>query len=113
MMIDVNTDLLICPISQVIFKDPVISNDGFTYERLAIEEWLINNNTDPLSRNTLTKSDLKSNIIVKNIIDDIKINKNINIFVIPKNQLITLDLILDIVLNILYNIITNIKININ
>jgi hypothetical protein len=73
----INEKLLICPITRELFKDPVISNDGFTYERLAIEKWLINNKTDPLTRNTLNKTDLKSNITVKNIVNNgIKLNNN-------------------------------------
>ena len=40
-------DLLICPITQEEFYDPVITADGMTYERSAIEKWLEHNFTSP------------------------------------------------------------------
>lgn len=30
---------LLCPISQVVFRDPVVASDGHTYERVAIHAW--------------------------------------------------------------------------
>ena len=39
--------LLICPITQEEFYDPVITADGMTYERSAIERWLEHNHTSP------------------------------------------------------------------
>lgn len=30
----------LCPITQEVFEDPVLAEDGFTYERTAIAEWL-------------------------------------------------------------------------
>lgn len=29
-----------CPITQMVFTDPVIASDGQSYERAAIEQWL-------------------------------------------------------------------------
>ena len=40
-------DLLICPITQEEFYDPVTAADGMTYERSAIERWLEHNFTSP------------------------------------------------------------------
>jgi hypothetical protein len=40
-------DLLICPITQEEFYEPVITADGMTYERSAIEKWLEHNFTSP------------------------------------------------------------------
>ena len=33
-------DVLVCPITKELMKDPVITNGGQTYERKAIEEWM-------------------------------------------------------------------------
>jgi hypothetical protein len=60
---------LICPITLKIFKDPVISKSGITYEKRAIIKWLKNNKTDPLSRESLTIEDLRPNLVIKNMIN--------------------------------------------
>ena len=46
-------DYFLCPITHDIMKDPVICIDGFTYERTAIEHWLENNQTSPITRQSL------------------------------------------------------------
>ena len=62
----------ICPITQDIMKEPVIDREGNTYEKSAIEEWLISNNTSPITRNPLILSDLSINRSLKNAIEDYK-----------------------------------------
>ena len=39
----------ICPITHELMKDPVFTCDGITYERNAVEKWLKNHNTSPLT----------------------------------------------------------------
>ena len=41
----------VCPITNEIFIDPVIAEDGHTYERKAITDWLQKNSISPLTRN--------------------------------------------------------------
>lgn len=49
--------LTICPITLQRFVDPVIlTPSGQIYERSAIENWLANNNTDPLTRDILPEN---------------------------------------------------------
>jgi hypothetical protein len=60
---------LICPITLKIFKDPIMSKSGVTYEKKAIIKWLKNNKTDPLSREPLSIEDLRPNLVIKNIIN--------------------------------------------
>ena len=43
-------DALMCPISQSRMIDPVLASDSFTYEKVAIEEWLGKNSTSPMTR---------------------------------------------------------------
>lgn len=47
-------DNLVCPITNELMKDPVITNGGQTYERNAIEEWMKRKKTDPLTRDPIT-----------------------------------------------------------
>ena len=43
-------DTLLCPITRVPFVDPVIADDGRTYERSAIEHWFsMGHHTSPLT----------------------------------------------------------------
>ena len=40
----------ICPITQELPVDPVIAEDGLTYERKDIEQWLGRSGTSPMTR---------------------------------------------------------------
>ena len=44
---------LICPITQEVFRDPVIAEDGRLYEREAITRWITENGTSPFTRQIL------------------------------------------------------------
>ena len=37
----------VCPITTEVFVDPVTAADGHSYERSAIERWLLDHNTSP------------------------------------------------------------------
>jgi hypothetical protein len=47
-------DNFICPITQAIMYDPCIGDDGITYERTAIMQWLSSNTTSPVTRNYMS-----------------------------------------------------------
>ena len=64
-------DLLICPITQEEFYDPVITADGMTYERSAIEKWLQTSNTSPLTGAVLESTLLIPCVIVRSQIQDL------------------------------------------
>ncbi|KAH6622099.1 hypothetical protein C7974DRAFT_216154 [Boeremia exigua] len=51
---------LICPISNELMEDPVMTVDGFTYERKNIERWLHTKRTSPLTNIELSSTDLRS-----------------------------------------------------
>ncbi len=73
---------LLCPISLQLFEDPVLAEDGHTYERAAITEWIHRNGTSPLTRQPLRIDALRSNIIIKKVVDDLRIMfkvKNMNL----------------------------------
>ena len=50
-----HSENLICPITLEVFKDPVIIEDGNTYEREAILKYLNNNNLSPITREPVNK----------------------------------------------------------
>ena len=60
-----------CPITLEIMKDPVVDQQGISYERKAIEDWLDKGNSiSPISRKPLKKEQLTSNLALKNMIED-------------------------------------------
>jgi U-box domain len=62
-----------CPISAEVMVDPVISPDGHTFERMAIEHWVRANGTNPISRDPLPLNSLRRN---NNLYDLIQLEKN-------------------------------------
>ncbi len=69
-MADLNTtDLLRCPITMELFRDPVLAPDGNTYEKQAIEEWVRNHGTSPMTLEPLSIEQLYPNRIIKQLAD--------------------------------------------
>lgn len=58
-----------CPITGDIMKDPVQGNDGHTYERAAILEWLSRNPISPQTREPMFPSDIKVNASIHYLCD--------------------------------------------
>ncbi|MDF2866553.1 MAG: hypothetical protein K0S11_23 [Gammaproteobacteria bacterium] len=58
-----------CPISGSRMRDPVIAEDGHTYERIYIQEWLRNHDTSPLTGLKIGRT-LTSNYTMKKLIDE-------------------------------------------
>tara|TARA_B100000900_G_scaffold392595_1_gene388239 strand:- start:1675 stop:2307 length:633 start_codon:yes stop_codon:yes gene_type:complete len=58
-----------CPITQRLIKDPVITCDGHTYEREAIEEWFVTHDTSPLTGAALRNKSLVPNYAVRKAIE--------------------------------------------
>jgi actin beta/gamma 1 len=59
-----------CPISLDLMFDPVIMSDGFSYERVDAEEWLQDHTTSPLTNNTLSSTQLISNVTLRHSIEE-------------------------------------------
>jgi hypothetical protein len=66
----------ICPISLEIMSDPVILEDGFSYQRDNIMKWLLNNNTSPMTRQCINTSNILDNVPLKTAIDEFLFTKN-------------------------------------
>jgi hypothetical protein len=78
-MTDSISQTFICPITHEIMEEPVIDNEGNSYDNYAITNWLENNNTSPITRNYLHISHLKPNRALTEAIQIFKSNtKNTN-----------------------------------
>uniref|UniRef100_A0A6B2KZ06 RING-type E3 ubiquitin transferase n=1 Tax=Arcella intermedia TaxID=1963864 RepID=A0A6B2KZ06_9EUKA len=62
-------DEFICPITQEVMKDPVIAEDGHTYERANLMRWLQNNDTSPMTRGKINKDIIIPNRALKGQIE--------------------------------------------
>ena len=60
----------ICPITQEIMTDPCTCMDGHTYERRAIERWLEDHDTSPLTGAKLPSKMLLTNYALRNAIEE-------------------------------------------
>ncbi len=52
---------MFCPITTELMVDPVVTADGHTYEREAIEQWLTRKSTSPLTGEPLAHTMLTPN----------------------------------------------------
>ncbi|CAF4136341.1 unnamed protein product, partial [Rotaria sordida] len=62
-------DALFCPITLELFHDPVVAQDGHTYERKAIEEWIRKNGTSPITNQRISLEHLVPNYAIKKMVD--------------------------------------------
>jgi hypothetical protein len=67
-------DHLVCPIGQEIYIDPVTTILGYTYERVYIEGWLEDHDTDPLTNEKLSSKVLAPNRAIKSAVEEFKAN---------------------------------------
>eukprot|EP01090_Pellita_catalonica_P018752 TRINITY_DN6156_c0_g1_i1.p1 TRINITY_DN6156_c0_g1~~TRINITY_DN6156_c0_g1_i1.p1 ORF type:complete len:750 (+),score=175.71 TRINITY_DN6156_c0_g1_i1:2062-4311(+) len=58
-----------CPITQDIMTDPVIAEDGHTYERKSIKEWVDKHGTSPMTREKISKDILIVNRVLRSQIE--------------------------------------------
>eukprot|EP01129_Flabellula_baltica_P010632 TRINITY_DN450_c0_g3_i1.p1 TRINITY_DN450_c0_g3~~TRINITY_DN450_c0_g3_i1.p1 ORF type:complete len:751 (+),score=134.96 TRINITY_DN450_c0_g3_i1:233-2485(+) len=68
-----------CPITLEIMRDPVIDNDGISYERSAIESWLQTNQISPVTRKPLFLNQLRPNRSLKESIEMITAHMGITV----------------------------------
>jgi hypothetical protein len=70
-MININNviNIITCPISLQIFYDPVIANDGHTYEKFVIVEWLKKKKISPIT-NEKINDNLVTSIMAKYLVDE-------------------------------------------
>jgi len=66
---------LFCPITHELMNDPYSANDGHTYERSAIEEWLKSSNISPATGKPLKSKDIRPNHAMRQVIDKYRKDK--------------------------------------
>jgi hypothetical protein len=63
------SELLMCPIAQVEMVDPVVTHDGFTYERTSIEQWFsLGHRTSPMTGLPLASLELTPNFTLAQMV---------------------------------------------
>ncbi len=60
---------LCCPISLQLMQDPVLAEDGVTYDRVHLQRWIQAGNGSPVTRQLLRVERLVSNRAVRDLID--------------------------------------------
>jgi chromosome segregation ATPase len=70
-MENIEIDGFLCPITHEIFKDPVMTCDGITYERKAIEQWFQKGKvSSPMTGMPLPAPTLTPNVALKKVIEE-------------------------------------------
>ena len=59
----------VCPLTNEIMQDPVVAADGYSYEKIAIIEWLQHSNLSPMTSDVLIPKVLIPNIALRQAID--------------------------------------------
>ena len=62
-------DHFCCPLTLDIMTDPVVDHEGNTFERAAIEAWIREHETSPITRSPLQVGNLTPNRVLRNIIE--------------------------------------------
>ena len=60
----------VCPVNQTVMEDPVVCADGQSYDRSAIEEWLKDHRTSPVTNLPLPNLQLVPNHALRNSIQE-------------------------------------------
>jgi hypothetical protein len=64
-------DLLMCPLTMEVMREPVITADCQTYERTEIHKWFaLGNRTSPLTGAELASTNLTPNIALRKFIQE-------------------------------------------
>ena len=67
-----DTSDFLCPISREVMRDPVLAGDGHSYEREAIERWLVGHRTSPLTGRVMPSNALLPNHRLRALIQDLQ-----------------------------------------
>ena len=60
----------VCPITQELMEDPVVTSDGHTYERGAVTMWLEQHNSSPLTGEPLAHANFVPNVALRSLIHE-------------------------------------------
>lgn len=71
-----NTKAFECPITLTTMESPVLATDGYTYERDAITQWLLEHGTSPQTREPMSAENLLPNRAIADLIARISLSKS-------------------------------------
>jgi hypothetical protein len=60
-----------CPITHEIMRQPVIMQDGYTYEKQAITNWISRNNRSPMTNLPISNFQMIPNLIVSQLVREL------------------------------------------
>jgi len=66
---DKGVEIPVCPITKDPMKDPVLTMDGFTYEKSAISKWFESHDTSPMTNKTLSSKALVPNFALRAVME--------------------------------------------
>merc|ERR1712036_155349 len=66
----------LCPINKEVMANPVFAADGYTYEKEAIEKWLVRSDKSPMTNLPLDDMVLIPNYAIKSMIENWKTNEH-------------------------------------
>lgn len=81
-----------CPIGMCIMRDPVVAEDGFTYERKYITKWLKDNSLSPMTGKKIGKNIIENKTLKNLIVEFIENNKEL---VFTKDERLTKQVIFE------------------
>ncbi|GBG34256.1 U-box domain-containing protein 36 [Hondaea fermentalgiana] len=68
--LSIDVDAFVCPITSQLMEDPVVTADGYAFERAAIEKWFQEGHTvSPVTGNELEHTNVVANINLRNAIE--------------------------------------------
>ena len=65
-------DAFMCPITQELMEDPVVTADGHTFERKEVAAWLGRRNISPLTGEPLPHTGLVPNVVLRGLIQEFR-----------------------------------------
>eukprot|EP00928_Gymnodinium_smaydae_P029072 TRINITY_DN2199_c0_g2_i1.p1 TRINITY_DN2199_c0_g2~~TRINITY_DN2199_c0_g2_i1.p1 ORF type:complete len:681 (+),score=121.26 TRINITY_DN2199_c0_g2_i1:230-2272(+) len=65
---DASFSIFLCPVTHDVMRDPVVSADGYTYERAAIARWFETSRKSPVTGQTLPHTELVPNHSVRTLL---------------------------------------------
>jgi tRNA A-37 threonylcarbamoyl transferase component Bud32 len=65
-------DSIRCPITYELFVHPVLAEDGYTYEQSAIERWIEEHGTSPMTRDPMTIAGLRPNRAIRDAVQEFR-----------------------------------------
>ena len=67
---DTNPPIFVCPITQELMSEPVIAEDGYTYERKAIAQWTSRSSRSPMTNQKMKSLNFISNYALRSAIKE-------------------------------------------